>query len=292
MVTASDRRDVETVLVTVARGRGREVLDRGCVYGPNHGDVGIAGLSDRLGIGYIYDLSTSVLETIDLAFTNTTPLFHLHSAPLDLSPSLLPTMIARTLLLIALLGSASAATLTWDCTRIPNICSNDCYAIQCASKPTTLHRDSANASINRAETACKSPNRCANNASDSNSCDEYPYASSAEGGAGSVTRCVPSTENSRQGGTLSSFYTNNGITDGDAYNVAFANTGGLQYCSGSCVNTGNEVVKREASRVGVQYVPRQFHTDEGHLLTSKYDREERVGSSRLTCDATSSCDSV
>lgn len=72
----------------------------------------------------------------------------------------------------ALLSLAQAATLTWDCTRVPNICSNDCYAIQCAGKPTTLHRDSANASINRANTACKSPNRCANNPSDSNSCGE------------------------------------------------------------------------------------------------------------------------
>lgn len=75
--------------------------------------------------------------------------------------------------LLALASGALAATLTWDCTRVPNICSNDCYAIQCAGKPTTLHRDSANASINRANTACKSPNRCADNPSDSNSCGEF-----------------------------------------------------------------------------------------------------------------------
>lgn len=76
---------------------------------------------------------------------------------------------------ITLLGTAAtvqAATLTWDCTRVPNICSNDCYAINCASKPTTLHRDSANASINRAATACRSPNRCANGPADANSCGE------------------------------------------------------------------------------------------------------------------------
>lgn len=34
----------------------------------------------------------------------------------------------------------------------------------------------------------------------SNSCDEYPYASSEQGGAGAVTRCVPAHENSVQVG--------------------------------------------------------------------------------------------
>ncbi|EST05430.1 hypothetical protein PSEUBRA_005107 [Kalmanozyma brasiliensis GHG001] len=180
---------------------------------------------------------------------------------------------------IALLGMAStaqAATLTWDCTRIPNICSNDCFAINCAGKPTTLHRDSANASTNRAKTACKSPNRCANGPSDANSCDEYPYASSQEGGAGSVTRCVPSTENSRQGGTLSSFYTNNGIEDGDAYNLAFASTSGLQYCSGSCTNTGNQLQQRNLA-IGPQFTPRLFVTEEGQELTM-FERVDSPGS--------------
>lgn len=99
--------------------------------------------------------------------------------------------------------------------------------------------------------------------------DEYPYASSREGGTGSVTRCVPATENSRQGGTLSSFYTNNGITDGDAYNVAFTSTSGLQYCSGSCTNTGNQLIRKNLA-IGPQYTPRSFVTNQGHELTSKF----------------------
>lgn len=81
--------------------------------------------------------------------------------------------LSWTVAALAMLGLASgaqAATLIWDCTRVPNICSNDCYAIQCAGKPTRLHRDSANASINRANTACRSPNRCAGKPADSNSC--------------------------------------------------------------------------------------------------------------------------
>ncbi|SAM82111.1 uncharacterized protein UBRO_04400 [Ustilago bromivora] len=187
--------------------------------------------------------------------------------------------LSWTVAALAMLGLASgaqAATLIWDCTRVPNICSNDCYAIQCAGKPTRLHRDSANASINRANTACRSPNRCAGKPADSNSCDEYPYASSQEGGAGSATRCVPSTENSRQGGTLSSFYTNNGVIDRNAYNVAFAWTGGLQYCSGSCTNTGNEVTKRNLA-IGTQHIARHFLTDQGHQLTM-FERVDSPGS--------------
>lgn len=125
------------------------------------------------------------------------------------------------------------------------------YALQCLGKPSTLHRDSSDSAEHRTENACNSPNRCSGNPSDSNSCvslvmhsffystalsrqrqrkqDEYPYASSQEGGAGAVTRCVPSHENSVQGGTLSSFYSRAGIENGDAYQVAFSSTSGLEY---------------------------------------------------------------
>jgi hypothetical protein len=38
------------------------------------------------------------------------------------------------------------------------------------------------------------------------SCDEYPFASTGQGGAGSSTRGVPLWENWLQGGLLSAFY--------------------------------------------------------------------------------------
>ncbi|EPQ32217.1 uncharacterized protein PFL1_00414 [Pseudozyma flocculosa PF-1] len=170
---------------------------------------------------------------------------------------------ALALCVAAPLGVLSA-TLTFDCAKVPNICSNDCYAIQCLGKPSTLHRDSANASTRRQQTACQSPNRCSGNPTDSNSCDEYPYASSIEGGAGSATRCVPSAENSSQGGSLSSFYRSAGVADGDAYNVAFKGSSGLQYCSGSCTNSGNELVKRYP--VATQYNRREFETEDGETI--------------------------
>lgn len=71
---------------------------------------------------------------------------------------------------------------------------------------------------------------------------------------------------------MSSFYSANDLVDGDAYNVAFTNTGGLQYCGGSCSNTGNEVLSRRSSVadvVGTQHIPRKFVTDSGHELISK-----------------------
>ncbi|KAE8214488.1 hypothetical protein CF327_g2117 [Tilletia walkeri] len=188
-------------------------------------------------------------------------------------------MLFRSLVVAALASSAFAATVVFDCTKVPNICSNDCYAIGCAGKPTTLHRDSADATAHRNANACRSPNRCSGNPTDSNSCDEYPFASSAEGGAGAVTRCVPSHENSVQGGTLSSFYTNNAIKDGGVYNVGFSNSGGLQYCGSSCSNTGNEVIRRgESPRAGgIQHVPRHFATNEGHTILM-YERLSEPGS--------------
>ncbi len=45
------------------------------------------------------------------------------------------------------------------------------------------------------------------------SCDEYPFASTYQGGAGSSTRAVPLTEQRIQGGTISSFYQNRNIPD-------------------------------------------------------------------------------
>ncbi|KAK0536252.1 hypothetical protein OC835_002092 [Tilletia horrida] len=188
-------------------------------------------------------------------------------------------MLFRSLAAALLASSAFAATVVFDCTKVPNICSNDCYAIQCIGKPTTLHRDSENAAYHRTQNACRSPNRCSGNPSDSNSCDEYPFASSAEGGAGAVTRCVPSRENSVQGGTLSSFYTNNGVTNGQAYNVGFSNSRGLQYCGTGCKNTGNQVIRsgEQGQRPGPQFLSREFFSNEGHSILM-FERSSEPGS--------------
>lgn len=51
------------------------------------------------------------------------------------------------------------------------------------------------------------------------SLDEFPFASSQQGGAGARVVQVPRTEQNIQGGMLSSFYQRYGITHGDPFNV-------------------------------------------------------------------------
>lgn len=53
------------------------------------------------------------------------------------------------------------------------------------------------------------------------SLDEYPFASTAQGGEGAYVSAVPEGEQNYQGGVLSRFYTQNGINPGDSFNVAF-----------------------------------------------------------------------
>lgn len=51
------------------------------------------------------------------------------------------------------------------------------------------------------------------------SLDEYPFASTVEGGAGSTVRAVPVAEQNYQGGVLSSFYQHKGVNVGDRFRV-------------------------------------------------------------------------
>jgi len=51
------------------------------------------------------------------------------------------------------------------------------------------------------------------------SLDEYPFASSQQGGAGARVMAVPRGEQSIQGGTLSRFYQNYNINHGDPFLV-------------------------------------------------------------------------
>ena len=46
-----------------------------------------------------------------------------------------------------------------------------------------------------------------------NSLDEYPFASTQQGGSGAKVAEVPVTEQNRQGGKMSSFYQNNNVGD-------------------------------------------------------------------------------
>ena len=97
--------------------------------------------------------------------------------------------------------------------KVPNIAKHIEDA-QAAGKPKILTRITSSSKIRSNRSAA------CGNFSGTGSCDEYPFASSKEGGAGASTRGVPLSEQNSQGGTLSSFYQANGIGDGDKYEVA------------------------------------------------------------------------
>jgi Deoxyribonuclease NucA/NucB len=52
------------------------------------------------------------------------------------------------------------------------------------------------------------------------SCDEYPFASTDEGGAGASIANVPVAEQHTQGGLMSGFYSSQRMLDGDSFHVA------------------------------------------------------------------------
>ncbi|XP_028419059.1 uncharacterized protein LOC114544690 isoform X1 [Dendronephthya gigantea] len=106
--------------------------------------------------------------------------------------------------------------ITFPCSRIPDVCKNMRNAIS-KGKPTTLNRitDPKKIAQNRRRSGCpKLPKVSGKN------CDEYPFASSRQGGAGAVIMNVPKRENSIQGGLLRGFYVKQKIGNGDCYKVA------------------------------------------------------------------------
>ena len=106
--------------------------------------------------------------------------------------------------------------LRFDCSRMPNVCANMRNAIRNRGKPMVLNRITSRSQIrrNRRLSGCT---RMRN--PPGFSCDEYPFASSSQGGRFAVIRSVPAVENNRQGGQISSFYRTRGIMNGDCYTV-------------------------------------------------------------------------
>ena len=97
---------------------------------------------------------------------------------------------------------------------MPDVAAN-IQAAQQAGHPNLLHRITSRSAIRRNRRQACGSVTCASG----ESCDEYPFASSQEGGTGARTQCVPAGQQNSQGGTLSSFYSSNGIGDGDSYCV-------------------------------------------------------------------------
>jgi RHS repeat-associated protein len=101
--------------------------------------------------------------------------------------------------------------------RAPEIARNFDEAVQKGAS-TTLNRIENRAAIraNRREALRGQPAPRAGQ-----SLDEYPFACTAQGGAGACVRAVPVAEQSYQGGVLSRFFRIHNILEGDPFRVRF-----------------------------------------------------------------------
>ncbi|WP_253779258.1 NucA/NucB deoxyribonuclease domain-containing protein [Goodfellowiella coeruleoviolacea] len=105
-----------------------------------------------------------------------------------------------------------------DAAKMPFITRNMSLAWS-EGKPGILTRNKAAERANRSA-ACP-PGKYPQTAPDKNSCEEYPFASTSEGGSGARTANVPLRENSCQGGTLRWAYAS--IAEGEEFLVVIAN---------------------------------------------------------------------
>jgi hypothetical protein len=109
-------------------------------------------------------------------------------------------------------AGAGLPTLEIDAQRMPNIARNIQSALD-EGHPGILNRTTNQDLINANRTAACS-GFCG-----SGSPDEYPFASTYQGGAGARIADVPIQEQRIQGGVMSSFYAKYGISDGDPFQV-------------------------------------------------------------------------
>ncbi|KAL0573103.1 hypothetical protein V5O48_008855 [Marasmius crinis-equi] len=122
-----------------------------------------------------------------------------------------------------------------DCARYPDVCDNHCNAFTCHDfNSVSLHRDETAGDTgddDRRRTAigCGNNNYCPSGTD----CDEYPYASTFDGGLGcypdgfpgnaddlaqsGTTRCVDPGQNSAHGSDLGNFYSNFNVGNGDEF---------------------------------------------------------------------------
>ena len=107
-------------------------------------------------------------------------------------------------------------TVEFSRTRAPNIGNNFDNAVANGA-PTRLNRTTTRQrDRNRRDALRGQPP-----AGPGQSLDEYPFASSSQGGSNSRVAPVPVAEQNYQGGVLSSFYQRHGIKPGDPYDVRF-----------------------------------------------------------------------
>ncbi|KAJ7749014.1 hypothetical protein B0H14DRAFT_2536473 [Mycena olivaceomarginata] len=116
------------------------------------------------------------------------------------------------------------------CGDYPDVCDNHCNAFYCHDITSRIHYDATSdvgtADQRRTAIGCGSGNYCPSGTD----CDEFPYASTYDGGLGcfpdgydggdqlvqiGTTRCADPSQNSRHGNALGQFYTSAGLNNGD-----------------------------------------------------------------------------
>ena len=125
-------------------------------------------------------------------------------------------------LIISAKAEAQVPNINWNGNNLPCISYNIATAIANGA-PANLTRTNVQAQINANRQASCGP-AAATVAQLNNqhgavvfSCDEYPFASSNQGGAGAQIMIVPLIENNVQGGQLAGFYNANNIGNGGAF---------------------------------------------------------------------------
>ncbi|KAL3420326.1 hypothetical protein PVAG01_08825 [Phlyctema vagabunda] len=136
--------------------------------------------------------------------------------------------------------------MTFLCDEMPDICTNMCYGAICEGIGSTLVYDKADAATKRqrrksAGCIASGGNRCSvrKGAPAGLQCDEYPFASTADGANGDrLNRCVPAQQNRMQGGTINGFYRGSFCGGGPCtFQINYGNAGLIPYCQNQCPST-------------------------------------------------------
>ncbi|KAF4458685.1 deoxyribonuclease nucA nucB domain-containing [Fusarium albosuccineum] len=185
--------------------------------------------------------------------------------------------------------TAAPPDLTFLCNKIPEICSNICWATRCASPKfsLTLTYDQPSASIERSRrrtAGCGSNNRCTKRGkgvgrrlpvSKYGSCDEYPFASTRSNGK-QVSRCAPKSQNNSQGGSISAALRRLKKTKRAPFQVrvGLGNPGsrGVKWCSNQrCKNDGYQVQEGKLKKREEEPSFRFYKTESGMVLATLDD---------------------
>ncbi|KAK4565368.1 hypothetical protein LTR86_003985 [Recurvomyces mirabilis] len=127
-------------------------------------------------------------------------------------------------LLCCLVSVASGVTYTVNCAAYPDACNHRCYSIYAAGAAGTVTWDNAGDQVIRqrrtaagatngvccAGGAINAPTGCLDENGNPaphgcDSPDEYPYASTQQGGAGAIIRCMSREQNRLEGSDFSSY---------------------------------------------------------------------------------------